>query len=124
MRLIVGGAYQGKLDVARSLTGAGSENIVDGEHCTEQELYCAAVVHGLHDYLRRFPAEDPEAFVRNLLEKNPQITVVMNELGCGVVPIDRADRAWREMCGRVSIVLARESSEVYRVICGIAARIK
>ena len=50
--------------------------------------------------------------------------LVTNELGYGVVPIDKFDRAYREKTGRVCCQAARRASEVHRVVCGIGTVIK
>ena len=58
------------------------------------------------------------------MDRNPQVVLVVNELGCGVVPMDAFDRKYRERAGRLCCALAREAEEVHRVLCGIGTRIK
>jgi len=50
--------------------------------------------------------------------------IVADEIGCGVVPVDRNDRTWREATGRALCVLAQKSENVTRVVCGIGVCIK
>ena len=50
--------------------------------------------------------------------------VLMTEVGSGLVPVDPDERAAREAAGRLSCLLAKEADEVYRVLCGIAKRLK
>ena len=50
--------------------------------------------------------------------------IVMDEVGAGVVPVERSDREYREAIGLAGQHLAREAEEVYRVVCGIGMRIK
>ena len=50
--------------------------------------------------------------------------IVCDELGCGVVPMDAFERAWRERTGRIGCELAKQAEAVYRVTCGIGTRIK
>ncbi len=50
--------------------------------------------------------------------------VICNEVGCGLVPIDAADRAHREHVGRLACELAKRATIVVRVYCGIAEVIK
>ncbi|MGQ0812646.1 MAG: bifunctional adenosylcobinamide kinase/adenosylcobinamide-phosphate guanylyltransferase [Nitrospiraceae bacterium] len=52
------------------------------------------------------------------------IVVVSNELGMGLVPVDRFSRAFRELAGRVNQQVAAEADEVYAVMCGQALRLK
>ena len=57
-------------------------------------------------------------------QKNPDLILVTNELGYGVVPVDRFDREYREKTGRVCCEIAKQATEVHRVICGIGTVIK
>ena len=64
----------------------------------------------------------------NLLERwlagHPDGIVICDEVGCGVVPMDREDRSWRERVGRTCCRLAERASAVYRVTCGLGVRLK
>ena len=48
----------------------------------------------------------------------------MDEVGCGIVPVERLERDYREAVGRAGQLLAQNASQVFRVICGIPVRIK
>lgn len=50
--------------------------------------------------------------------------VVCDEVGCGIVPLDPDDRAWRERVGRLCCDLAARADAVVRVVCGIPQMIK
>lgn len=50
--------------------------------------------------------------------------VICDEVGCGVVPLERKDRERREAIGRLCCQLAREAQAVYRLQCGLAMRLK
>ncbi|UOO38763.1 bifunctional adenosylcobinamide kinase/adenosylcobinamide-phosphate guanylyltransferase [Oscillospiraceae bacterium CM] len=56
-----------------------------------------------------------------LLEKK---VVICNEVGSGIVPVDRAERFAREATGRLCVELASQAEKVVRVCCGIPAVIK
>ena len=60
----------------------------------------------------------------NLIRCNPDVILVSDEVGYGVVPIDAFDRAYRENVGRICTKLAAYSDKVTRVICGIGTVIK
>ena len=66
----------------------------------------------------------PEAELEELLQKNPEICIVTNELGYGVVPIEPFDRKWREKTGRICTELAAKADSVTRVVCGIGILLK
>lgn len=114
MVLIIGGMAQGKLAFARRALGvtAWSEGVLGEEDC----------VHGLHLAIRA--ARSPEEEVGAWLKAHPNGVVICDEVGCGVTPLDRADREWRERVGRICCRLAEEADAVYRVQCGLEARLK
>ena len=68
--------------------------------------------------------QEGEAFARRLLERNPGLILVTNELGYGIVPTDAFDRRFREMTGRICTGLAAEAEEVVRVVCGLGVKLK
>ena len=128
MILVTGGSCQGKLDFAfrqllktepdRSLYADGAED--DCEAALERP-----VVYGLHHYMRRLMKEEKDSgsFLEQLQKGNARI-VIIDEIGCGVVPMEERDRRLREEVGRAGQKLAKEAETVYRVICGIGIRIK
>jgi len=59
-----------------------------------------------------------------LLQKNPNSVITCDEIGCGIVPIDKTDRLWREMTGDACQYLAARAAKVCRVVCGIPMILK
>ena len=59
-----------------------------------------------------------------LKKENPGVIVVSDEIGCGIVPVAKEDRLWRDLLGEALQDLAKESDEVYRVICGCVQTLK
>jgi adenosyl cobinamide kinase/adenosyl cobinamide phosphate guanylyltransferase len=68
--------------------------------------------------------QDIYTLVDQILAINPEIVIIVDELGCGIVPMNPYDRRYREQTGRICCKLAREAEEVHRVICGIGTVIK
>ncbi len=124
MELIVGGAFQGQLDYAEKLF----PNIswTDGRGCSLDELCSCEGVFEFQEYIRRAMKEgqDVSDLSEILTERNPNIVVVSNEVGYGVVPVDLFDRSYREAVGRICTKLAAYSSKVHRVVCGVGMVIK
>ena len=130
MILIVGGACQGKRDFAKNkfpdLTWA------DGRTCEEADLFHCQGIHHFHIYIKRLMEETAqedrqsrvELLVERLWRENREAVILADEVGCGIVPLDALERAWREMAGRVCTYLAAHADQVYRVICGIGTVIK
>lgn len=50
--------------------------------------------------------------------------VACAEVGSGVVPLDRGERAWRERAGRLTCELAQRADRVVRMVCGIPTDLK
>ncbi len=65
-----------------------------------------------------------ELLPQELASRNPQVCIVSNEIGYGVVPIDARERAWRELTGRICCQIAENSDTVVRVAAGIPVIIK
>lgn len=114
MVLIVGGSAQGKLAFARRELGVAAWS--DG---TLGEAGC---VYGLHRAIRALP--EPRGALASWLAAHPDGVVICDEVGCGVVPLDRDERAWRELVGRICCELAEQAAAVYRVCCGMGVRLK
>lgn len=122
MKLVIGGAYQGKRSYATSQYGIQEEEWLDGKNCSEEDLLKARAVYDFHICIQRH--EQLELKIKEICEKNPRIIIVTTEVGAGVVPMNVQDRVWRERCGRICTRLAREADEVVRVCCGIGQKIK
>ena len=105
MKLYIGGAYQGQEELAR------------------RENPGAEIIPDFHLLLKNHDG-DPRAFAEDFFHQHPGAVAVADEIGCGVVPVDRDERAWREAAGRALCVLAQRSEAVTRVICGVGVRIK
>ena len=129
MILITGGAWQGKLDFARELAAqAGKEmpEVAEGQTDSFDSAMSRPIIHDFHEYIRRILKEGKsvEEFITSIEKKNQDAIIISNELGCGIVPMEPEDREWREVTGRSSVRLAKEAVAVYRLVCGIATRIK
>ena len=124
MKLIIGGAFQGKKAFAKTL--CPEVCFIDGAKCSAEDIFSCRGIYHFHEYIRNRLREgvDCQKLGEELIKNNPSMVVVTNELGCGVVPVDAFDREYRERTGRVCTVLAASSEEVYRVICGVGLKIK
>lgn len=67
-----------------------------------------------------------EEWKKNVLsmEQKKLLVVVCREVGCGVIPMEKKEEIYRELVGRLQVLLAAEASEVWRVWCGIPERIR
>lgn len=140
MKLIIGGAYQGKLAYAKE-TYRIMDGWIDGRTCKLEEIETCRGINCFHEYVKRLLQQDEgeyrlcsehllsleeeaSAFVERLTQKNPEILIVSNELGYGIVPMEKNERLWREAVGRICTCLAAEAQEVVRVVCGVGMILK
>lgn len=126
MILVTGGIFQGQLEFVLNKTGMTKDQMVDCETCSLEALKTAKIILDYHKILKRLlkNSQDVYEFTNRLINNNPEAIVLVDEVGCGVVPASPFDREYRETVGRVSCELAKASTEVYRVFCGIGTKIK
>lgn len=120
MILIIGGAFQGKLDFARENFG-----LTEGEifHCDGAEIdFSRRCIYGIEKFTRLHP--DPVAYFRANREQWEDSILILEDIFCGVVPMGAENRAWRQRTGRLSQYLSREASQVSRIFCGLEQRLK
>lgn len=55
---------------------------------------------------------------------HPNTILICDELGNGIVPLEKMDRIWREQTGRLTIELAKQAERVERILCGLGQRLK
>lgn len=124
MILVTGGCFQGKKAYAYETFGIERGEGADGATCPMEALYTTKLLYHFHEYIKRMMESGQEWSLARLKKENPNIVLVTNELGYGVVPVDRFDRAYREKTGRICCEIAKEASQVHRVVCGIGTVIK
>lgn len=126
MRLVTGGAHQGKLDYVLSSVPGQHGRVAQGGDCSLTDFEGIEILSGFHILVRRILTQggDPHAAVEALLHSNPDIIIITDEIGCGVIPMDEFERKWRETTGRLCCALAQRAHKVERVFCGIASVIK
>lgn len=89
MILVTGGCFQGKTEYALEKFQISRDEAADGRTCPLHMIYTTKLLYHFHEYIRRLMKEEQELSVEELLQKNPDLILVTNELGYGVVPVDR-----------------------------------
>ena len=117
MRLVIGGAFQGKKAYVAEKYQLPNEKMTDGSAASYEEIF-----EWVKERLKE--GKKLESLEEELIDKNPDIILISNELGYGVVPIDKFDREYRETTGRVCTRLAKKSKSVVRIICGMECVLK
>ena len=116
MTLIIGGAGQGKLAYALS------QLHMEMDQVARDPWEGKPILSGLETWLR--DETDPMPALERFLTERPGAVILCDEVGCGVVPMDREDRAWRERVGRTCCALAERANCVIRLYCGIPSILK
>lgn len=120
MKLIISGRGGGK-----------EEYVVNRWHvqpqpCTYNETLRLPFITEFQDVLRQVMEKgiQLESYLQELFTNNPQAVILCDEVGMGIVPLDKQERLWREMVGRACCLIAQNSDEVIRLVCGIPQIIK
>ncbi len=121
MIFVLGGAYSGKSDYVREAFG-----VTDIAECGAPGSENARAVRNFHLYVRDVMRRggDVEKCAEELIRSNPDVIIISDEIGCGIVPEDAFMREWRETAGRAHCFLAKRAKNVIRVVCGIGRVIK
>ena len=91
MKLITGGAYQGKLEYAKKMyTDA---EWTDGAECPLQAASECGAMNHFQTFVRRWlnAGREKEELIDLILEKNREIIIVCDEIGCGLVPVRQSE---------------------------------
>lgn len=126
MKLILGGREQGKLEYVLYRYQLSQTDVCDGGNCALDKIPQTTIVNHLHLLIQRLIKANvnPYDWVKNVGQTNPNIIWITDEIGCGIVPMDRFEREWRETTGRICCDLAQRSEQVQRVFCGIPTVLK
>lgn len=149
--LIIGGSEQGKLALAsrqyKEQTGLSPEVFDAGlmsqninERSALEELLMKSLDYEIIDHIHlllrplSLVCEQSEfeaitvRWLNTIMKKHPgksQVQIiVLDDIGCGVVPLQQEDRLWRERCGRLYCRLTAQAEKVQRVWAGIAQNLK
>ena len=124
MVFVIGGAAQGKIKFV--MEHFKPIAIVDGSDCFLSIPQNSACIIHYHLLIKRLMLEkmDTAEFTRKFCSENPNAVIVMNEIGCGIIPLEKNEREWRETVGRCGCIIAEKASIVIRMTCGIPTVIK
>ena len=150
MEVYFGGAFQGKLEYV--LEKKGCLKVADGAGCSLKDIKEAQVLNHLHLYIKRLTYKEGAAYnttvddtittddtitadttaktmpaaeiINDIYEANPDIILICDEVGGGIVPLKKEDRIYRETVGRVLCCAVKKSDRVERVMCGIGQCLK
>ena len=130
MELWLGGRAQGKLSLALQKYPQAQVidegKLDDGFSVRPGEML---IWNHLHYFVKEWLAcgKEPEEIwekVSGVINYHPRLLILCDEIGNGIVPMEKEERAWREETGRLLCRIAAEAESVERVFCGIPTLIK
>lgn len=120
MVFMIGGAYQGKLALAKKAFSLQPEDIFI---CNGPSIdFSKKCIYKIEEFARH--CDNPVAYFAAHAQQWQESIFIMDDIFCGVVPMGAQRRAWRQSCGRLSQYLAGEAAQVSRVFCGLELRLK
>ena len=124
MILIIGGAYQGKLDYAKAAFALTPEDIFT---CTGLKIdFSKRCVNALEEFCYACVQQsiDPVGYFQSHREGWQDSILICTDLSSGVVPVDPVERRWRHSTGQLCQYLAGQANQVSRIFCGLEQRLK
>ena len=126
MRVIIGGAHNGKRTYVKTLLEEqGNYNVqwLDGELPSPGSE--GIVLAGIEKWLEQCGLGEEEAINRVIHSvENRDVVLILTDIGRGIVPISAGQRELRDVCGRLYQRLLAEADEVTRIWYGVAKTIK
>ena len=120
MILIIGGAYQGKLDFAKETFGITDADV---HTCTAGDIdFSKRCIYKIEEFSAHH--NDPIGYFQAHREEWKDSVLILEDIFCGVVPMGAENRAWRQNTGRLAQYLSREAEHVSRIFCGLEQRLK
>ena len=125
MIIVFGGAYQGKTDFVREKFKLDDSELF---YCTEKDTLHfkkKCIVH-LHKFVLGAIKRNENAidFVKQHLSDLKDKIIICDDISCGIVPLGKELRQYRDNVGKIMQILSREADDVYRVFCGLGEKIK
>ena len=68
--------------------------------------------------------EEWQELLSTIRQIDSECWIVTDEVGLGIVPETRLGRFFRDVQGKINQLIAKEASEAYLVICGLAQQLK
>ena len=124
MKLIIGGAYQGKRDFAKAAFSLTESDIFT---CTGEEIdFSAPCIDKIEEFTLGCvkAGKDPVALFQQYKDKWKNSVLICQDIFCGVVPTDATLRQWRQETGRLCQYLTKNADSVSRIFCGLEQKLK
>ena len=153
MELYIGGFAQGKLEYVQNKKAEEAISIAMVIDCAQSDYQKTlqsidnkiknenadvnnianvndiVIINHLHMWVKDLLREGMEeaavqSTILSWVATHPNTILICDELGNGIVPLEKMDRIWREQTGRLMIELAKQAERVERILCGLGQRLK
>lgn len=153
MELYIGGFAQGKLEYVQNKKAEEAISIAMVIDCAQSDYQKTlqsidnkiknenadvnnianvndiVIINHLHmwvkDLLREGMEEsEVQSTILSWVATHPNTILICDELGNGIVPLEKMERIWREQTGRLMIELAKQAERVEHILCGLGQRLK
>ncbi len=126
MHIVIGGAANGKRhyvkeQVTDDTVWLGEESPLELPKVLDTPLVLCGVEQWMAE---RLNGED--AAIQEMLDfiHNKELTMILTDIGRGIVPMDPTERALRDACGRLNQQLMKQATSVTRIWYGIPQKLK
>lgn len=153
MELYIGGFAQGKLEYVQNKKAEEAISIAMVIDCAQSDYQKTlqsidnkiknenadvnnianvndiVIINHLHLWVKDLLREGMEeaavqSTILSWVSTHPNTILICDELGNGIVPLEKMERIWREQTGRLMIELAKQAERVERILCGLGQRLK
>lgn len=153
MELYIGGFAQGKLEYVQNKKAEEAISIAMVIDCAQSDYQKTlqsidnkiknenadvnnianvndiVIINHLHMWVKDLLSEGMEesevqSTILSWVATHPNTILICDELGNGIVPLEKMERIWREQTGRLMIELAKQAERVERILCGLGQRLK
>lgn len=153
MELYIGGFAQGKLEYVQNKKAEEAISIAMVIDCAQSDYQKTlqsidnkiknenadvnnianvndiVIINHLHLWVKDLLSEGMEesevqSIILSWVATHPNTILICDELGNGIVPLEKMERIWREQTGRLMIELAGQAERVERILCGLGQRLK
>ena len=128
MHIVFGGAYNGKRQYVLTQLADEPYEEYRGEipNAARNTVIISNFEQLVMTYRQMDELEVAQTIVAQItrLSKQAKVICICNDIGRGIVPIDKDERFIRDACGRVYQALFKEAESIIRIWYGIAERIK
>lgn len=134
MELYIGGFAQGKLEYVLAHVADDNKYMIidcanDGymEKIKEADTFNEKIlINHMHIWVKDLlkKGKEPYCEILSFAQKHTEAIFICDEIGSGIIPMEKEDRIWREETGRIVVDLAKKAEKVERILCGLGQRLK